>query len=142
MKIIPRELNEAEKALLMVYPIRNPMVEVEREDGKVVLIYKKSFSRFERWLHKLVGGPENIRRPLDDMGTEIWDLCDGEYNIGEICRIMDDRYHEKIEPVLPRIWGFIEMLLKRNLVYLEKPGERGTENIKPPLMDEGEPLQK
>lgn len=109
------------KLLLSAIPIRNEEVEWEEEDGRVVLIYPKNFTRFERFLHRHVGGPENIRRPLDDKGTFIWKMCDGDHNVHEICKDIYKEFKEDIEPVVRRVWGFLETLLKLGLITLEKP---------------------
>jgi len=113
------------KRLLTCIPQRNEAVEMDEVDGKVVLIYPKNFTRFEKFLHRHIGGPENIRRPLDEKGTFIWKMCDGTHNVHEICLASYDEFHEDIEPVLRRVWGFLETLLKLNLISMEvaKPKE-------------------
>jgi hypothetical protein len=55
---------------------------------------------------------------LDEIGTKIWLMCDGKHNIENICTELDDEYHEDIEPVLDRVWTFLELLLKQNLIRL------------------------
>lgn len=109
------------KLLLSAIPKRNEEVEWMEEDGKVVLIYPKNFTRFERFLHRHLGGPDNIRRPLDDKGTYIWKMCDGDHNVHEICKDIYKEFKEDIEPVVRRVWGFLETLLKLGLITLEKP---------------------
>lgn len=115
------------RTLLMCIPKRNEAVEWVEEGEKVVLIYPKNFTRFERFLYKRIGGPDVIRRPMDDMGTYIWKMCDGEHNVHEICRATYSEFKEDIEPVLTRVWGFLETLLKLNLITIEKPekGKKG-----------------
>lgn len=134
---IPDNLDEESKRLLQTYPIRNPGVRWRYRDGLAVLEYKKEFTRFEKRLHKLLGGPENIKRPLDRIGTQIWEMCDGRSRAMEICEVMDERHHEEIEPALYRVWGFIQVLMERNLVYLEKEPLEG-EASRPEESDEDE----
>jgi hypothetical protein len=131
------ELKPEMKRLLTCTPIRNEEVEWEEEDGKVVLIYPKNFTRFERFLHRHVGGPDNIRRPLDDKGAFIWKMCDGKHNLHEICIETHKEFKEDIEPVLKRVWGFLEILLKLGLLKIEPPdkekrkeGDNGKEKEK------------
>lgn len=115
------------RMLLMCKPIRNEAVEWVEEEDRVVLIYPKNFTRFERFLHKRIGGPDIIRRPLDDKGTYIWKMCDGDHNVHEICKATYSEFKEDIEPVLKRVWGFLEILLKLNLITIEKP-DKGKKN--------------
>jgi hypothetical protein len=121
------DLDPKMQRVLGVYPVHNPVKWVH-EKGRIVLTYKKDFTKFEKKLHNKLGGPEDIRRPLDDKGSKIWELCDGQHTISDICDEMDDIYHEDIEPVLDRVWKFLEILLKLNLIRLEmepvKPKKR------------------
>lgn len=118
------DLDPKMQRVLGVYPVRMHVKWVYEKD-LVVLIYKKDFSKFEKKLHSKIGGPEDIRRPLDDKGSKIWELCDGQHTLKDICDEMDGIYHEDIEPVLDRVWKFLEILLQLNLIRLE------TEPVKP-----------
>ena len=119
MRINIKEVNRVFQIYLRMYPIRNPFVVVERDrDGHDVLLYKKDLGRFEKWLQKKVGGPEVIRRPLDEMGTEIWRLCNGKNTGLQVCKKMDKKFKVKIEPVVPRVVGFLRTLENRNLIIV------------------------
>ncbi len=111
------------RMLLLCKPKRNEALEWVEEEEKVVLIYPKNFTRFERFLHKRLGGPDSIKRPLDDKGTYIWMMCDGDHTVHEICKATYSEFKEDIEPVLKRVWGFLEILLKLNLITMEKPDQ-------------------
>ena len=112
------DLDPKMQRLLTVYPIRRAVKWRWRGDI-VAITYDKEFGRFERWLHKRIGGPTEIKVPLDEVGTKIWLMCDGSHTIKDICDEMDAAYKEDIEPVLTRVWGFLERLLNRNLIRLE-----------------------
>lgn len=105
--------------LNQVYPVRMPVKWFWRED-RVVLEYPKNFTRFERFLHRYLGGPTTIKRPLDDVGTAIWVLCDGEHSMAEIIYIIAERFKEKVEPADKVVNSFMEVLLKLNLIRLER----------------------
>ena len=119
--MMPKDLDPRQKKVLSAYPVRNP-VKWRMEEGFAVIIYKKSLTKVEKKLMMLIGGKENIRRRLDKHGTDIWLMCDGDHTIMDICIEMDRKYKEEIEPVTKRVGGFIEILLKLNLITL-KPGE-------------------
>jgi hypothetical protein len=114
-----QDLDPKMRMMLSAKPLRNEAVKWEEEDGKIVLVYPKNFTRFERFLHRRVGGPSDIRRPLDEKGTLIWKMCDGEHNIHEICTDLYKEFREDIEPVLRRVWGFLEILHNLNLITFE-----------------------
>lgn len=108
--------------VFLALPAPNPLVIWEQDDrGLVTLIYRKNFGRFERWLHAKIGGPEDVKRPLDRMGSRMWLLMDGEHTILDICRIMDIEFKEEMAPVLKKVRMFLEQLLILNLVILNPP---------------------
>lgn len=116
-------LPEQKKRLINSYPVRND-VKWEKEGDFVVITYIKNFGRFEGWIHRRIGGAKEIRRPLDEKGTIIWDMCDGEHTIFDICTKMDQLYKEDMEPVLKRVLGFIQILLSRGLLRLVEKNEQ------------------
>ena len=121
------DLPEDKRLLLAIRPRRNPRVEWEddMETGLVTLVYPKNFSTFERALGKVLRPVEEIRRPLDAPGSEIWRLCDGVNDIATICTAIDDKFKEEMEPVLRRVVGFIEILAQRGLVILGRDPDQG-----------------
>jgi len=120
--MLPSELDAKTKKVLGAYPLRAP-VKWRMERGKAVIIYSKNLSKLEKKVRSVVGGPENIRRPLDEVGTDIWLMCDGKHTILDICTHLDSKHHEKVEPVVKRVTTFLEILLKLNLLSLSKAAQ-------------------
>ena len=111
-------------AVFLSYPVRNELVKWEkRDDGMAVLTYRKNLSRFERWLQRHIGGPLDIKRPLDAPGTRIWELCDRQHTLLEICRIIDEEFKEEMDPVFDKVRRFLEQLLILNLIVLKTQEE-------------------
>jgi hypothetical protein len=121
------DLPEDMRHLLAIRPRRNPRVEWEddAETGLVTLVYAKNLSTVERALGKVFKPVEEIRRPLDAPGSDIWRLCDGSNDIATICTAIDDFYKEEMEPVLRRVVGYIEILAQRGLVILGRDPDQG-----------------
>ena len=121
------DLPEEMRHLLAIRPRRNPRVEWEDDDetGLITLVYPKNFSTVERALGKVLKPVDEIRRPLDAPGSDIWRLCDGINDIATICTAVDDIYKEEMEPVLRRVVGFIEILAQRGLVILGRDPDEG-----------------
>jgi hypothetical protein len=116
------DLPEEMRGLLLVRPRRNPDLEwlVDEETELVTIIYPKNFTKIERSMGRIFKPVEELHRPLDGPGSDIWLLCDGDHNIAHICTAIDDKYKEVMEPVLKRVVGFIEMLASRGLLILER----------------------
>lgn len=101
-----------------IFPVRSE-VEWTYREKIIVLEYPKNFSRMERTLNRVLKGPENIKRPLDDVGTLLWELSDGEHSLVEIYLREQERFHERVEPVDKVVGGLLETMLKLGLMRLE-----------------------
>jgi hypothetical protein len=109
--------------LLALRPRRTLETWTRKEpDGLVVITHPKPFSRAEARMAKLLRGSPVVNRHLDAYGSEIWVLCDGTRTIEEIARSLEERFHERFEPALPRTLKFIKLLAERGLVTVPGPG--------------------
>ena len=123
------ELSPSKRRALLAYPVWNDSGEVKwsERDGLIVVEFPKNFSRFERWLHKKLGGPTMIKRPLDKIGSDMWRLCDGNHTLLEICNIIGKKYTEEVEPVHKTVPTFISQLFMLGLVIPKTKEELGRE---------------
>ena len=109
------------KDLLLRKPSKNTdsKINLEHEDGIIVITYPKDFGTIEKWLHNRIGGPELVRRPLDKYTTLIWELIDGENTVKDIVDKFDSKFGEEVAPAAKRVQKFFEKLLELNLIILE-----------------------
>ena len=91
----------------------------------VVITHPKPFGRAEAKLAKLLKGSPVVNRKLDEYGSQIWELCDGEHTVEQIARALADRFHERFEPAVPRTLKFITLLAERGLVTVREIGGQG-----------------
>ncbi len=114
-----------------IFPVRAD-VDHRYRDGIIVLEYPKNLSRFERKINRLIKGPETIRRPLDEVGTLLWEMSDGNHSLLEIYLKEQETFHERVEPLDKVVGAFLETLLKLGLMELEyRPeGKNRTEHKK------------
>lgn len=105
-----------------IYPIRN--CEHEIQNDLVVVIYKKEkLTIIERLFFKKVSS-KPYKIDLDDIGSFIWLLCDGEKNIAEITEIAEDKFDEKISPAKERVELFMKQMNKNKLITLYKKNDK------------------
>ena len=89
------------------------------EDEIVVITYPKKFGKMEKRLQNRIGGPEEIRRPLDKFSSYIWEMCDGENTVADVVRKFDKKFGEEVAPAPDRVQIFLETLLGLNLIELK-----------------------
>ena len=88
----------------------------------IVLRIPKKFGRFEGKIAALLRAPKDVRRPLDEMNSMLWELCDGSRNFGEVCRVMNEVFREEIAPVMQRTAAAVQQLKVNNLMLvLDEP---------------------
>ena len=92
------------------------------ETGRVVVTHTKNYGAVEVRLAKMLKGSPTVNRHLDEFGSRIWLLCDGKHTIEDIARALQDEFHERFEPAVPRTLKFVEILAERNLVTIVAEG--------------------
>jgi hypothetical protein len=100
-----------------IYPMRSEVHWFKRGDC-VVLEYPKNLNRFERFLKRFLGGPDNIRRPLDKVGTMLWLMSDGERSLLDIYIAEQEAFKERVEPVDRVVGGLLETMLALGLMRI------------------------
>lgn len=125
-------LDERESSLFGSYPVRAPVWWGRRGDefnhpdlpgvsGRfVVIIHRKSFRRFEKILAKILKAPKELRRPLDDMNSLLWELCDGHRTFEEIVSLMDATFDEKVAPARERTEAALRHLGERGFILFSR----------------------
>jgi len=110
--------NETEKInLLELKPNRNLKWETG-ERNEIILLVPKFQNRF---LVKYI--MPNIRRPyfrikLDDRGSFIWNLCDGNTTVGEISDRMKEKFGEHFDPTYERIGVYVNQLIRDKFLMI------------------------
>lgn len=100
-----------------LYPVRSCEFE-KNEDGLVIVLFKNTKPSFieKLFFKKLIGKPYKI--DLDEIGSYIYQICDGKFNTEEIIIKVKEHFGEKVEPAEPRVLKFVEQLNKNKLITL------------------------
>ncbi len=115
-----------------IYPVRMPVwwarrgaagphPELPGITGRyIVMRHVKRFRRLEGLLARILRAPNELRRPLDDMNSLLWELCDGYRDFDTICDLMHSTFHERIAPVQERTEAAITELSHLGFIGLSK----------------------
>ena len=91
----------------------------EDKEGKVVLLRPKLGSGcLGRWMSLQLQNPF-YRIRLDEVGTLVWQCCDGQTKLAEIVTRMRQRFGAQVEPVEERLFQFIGQLHRAKLIEIE-----------------------
>lgn len=80
------------------------------DDSGVITLEIENKGVFNRIAQKLFKKPKITYIHLDEMGSFVWPLIDGEKDITEIGVFVSEHFGEKAEPLYPRISKYFEIL--------------------------------
>lgn len=104
--------------------------------GRMVIIrHPKSLSKFESLIAHFTKAPNELRRPLDDMNSLLWELMDGSRTLEQITQLMDLTFHERITPVDERVEASVTNLMALGLAVVRNSpinGEWDTTPLRDP----------
>ena len=127
-----------EEALRAV-PCRNPQLrweerEPDRATGHpVAVVVLRVPRRQDGWpgvLNRFVAGPEYREVILDELGTDVWQLCDGVTSVELIIRELAQRHRLGRREVELSLTEYLRILARRGFIQLQPPdaGPGETEN--------------
>lgn len=71
-----------------------------------------------KWLMKQMKNP-NYRLKLDELGSFVWEHCNGMEDVQEIGEKLKKKYGERVEPVYDRLNIFFRQLEKTKSIIWE-----------------------
>lgn len=100
-------------------PLRSAKWEIS-EDGKVVVLVPKFKNSFlVKWILPYLAKPF-FRIKLDEIGSAIWQQCDGTTPVSAIAGSLKTTFGSAVEPVDERINKFINHLERGDLLTIER----------------------
>ena len=120
-------------------PVRNPLVDWERylpphadEDNlppEVVLL--KVPRRADKWgnlVARFFKLPTHRKIELDEMGSDVWEMCDGAATVEALTRAVCAKYHLNRRQGEASVTAYLRMLAERRLVALRSASSGSAAN--------------
>ncbi len=96
--------------------------EWEENDGRIdLLVPPYGRGRIGRKLQSWFRAPCH-KVHLDDIGSFVWQRCDGHARVRDIAAAMHERFGERVEPVEERLVLFLQQLVRGRFVTVEDTG--------------------
>jgi len=103
---------------LLYRPLRKiEQWEVNDEKVKLFFHHNKPIEKFMRWLIKK-SKVSDIE--LDEMGSMVWQLCDGNKTVYDIAKAMMERFNDTEQNSIDRLIMFLRYLSRRGWITFEK----------------------
>lgn len=85
-------------------------------DGTVDVLLPRYGNNVVGRILKSVLSNKPVRVHLDDIGTSVWQLCDGERSVRSIGQALQHEFGDRIEPVYDRLHTFLEQMKNAGLI--------------------------
>ncbi len=122
-----RKSNINKKEALAIIPVRNSLVEWERKENEVVLTVPTRDDTLARFVKKVVKNvPDTRQIALDDVGSAVWELCDGKRDINSVVRSVSANYKLTRRETEASVTMFLQTLAKKNLIGLMSAGGKSS----------------
>ena len=118
-----RKPNINKKEALAIIPVRNSLVEWERKENEIVLTVPTRNDALARLVKKMVRNvPDTRQIALDDVGSSVWELCDGKRDINSVVTSISADYKLTRREAEASATMFLQTLAKKNLIGLMSAG--------------------
>ncbi len=105
-------------------PVRNPRLKWRiNEEGHVEVVVPRRKDFFGRVVGFLFFVPENRPIVLDEVGTRVWELCDGENTVSQIVNALAKEYKLGRREVEASLTEYLKTLGQRGMVGFLIPEE-------------------
>ncbi len=102
--------NKKNENYLEKIPCRISSIEWTQEDDGNVTLHIKNKGLFNKAAQKLLKKPEVSHIHLDEIGSYVWPLIDGERNIIELGVFVEEHFGEKVQPTYERLAKYFHTL--------------------------------
>ena len=91
-------------------PARPEHIKWSTDENGIVTLDVENTGIFNRVAQKLLKKPKVSHIHLDEMGSFVWPLLDGEKNIIELGRLVEAEFGEKANPLYERLAKYFQIL--------------------------------
>jgi hypothetical protein len=117
LPFVRRKQRGNREAVLRLLPLRNSVIEwQENAQGEAELTIPYRKDRWARVVAFVVQLPEARKVQLDEVGTFVWNLCDGQHSVEAIVRAMIKEYKMNRAEVEASVARYLQMLAERRFV--------------------------
>lgn len=104
-------------------PKHNEKYQWNKDEQGMVTVLVENKGVFHHIAQKYFGRPKVSQIHLEEMGSFIWPLIDGERNLIEIGEMVKNHFGEEAEPLYSRLSGYIKMLENNDLITVQNKKE-------------------
>ena len=97
-------------------PVRNPIIKWSADSENIITLEIENTGLFNRMAQKLLHKPKVSYVHLDETGSFVWPLIDGEKDIIALGILVKEHFGEKAEPLYERLAKYFTILESYNFI--------------------------
>jgi hypothetical protein len=115
--------------MLALKPLRNPLLVWEEREGRIILRVQhgKKGNWKLRLAHIFVPLPDERVVELDAIGSDVWNMLDGQHSVGEISRALAKKYKLENREAELSVQQYFKDLGRRGYIGFMEPAAPGDE---------------
>jgi len=134
----PESPSLTRRQALSAFPVRNPELQWRELESEEVVVTVKSPSRLSwrliSWLFYL---PATRTITLDEVGSFVWRLCDGEHSVSAMVKALCARYKLGKREAEVSLTTYLRDLGRRGLIAFAVPEDNGDAKVKHAAPEQG-----
>lgn len=115
-----KKQNKIPQNYLSFVPVRNASLGWEADTSGIVTLQKENKGLVNKIAQKLFKKPKTSYIHLDELGSFIWLLINGEDDIEAIGKAVDTHFGEKAAPLYERLAKYFQILESYGFVEMKK----------------------
>lgn len=100
-------------------PCKNPALDWDTDKNGIVTLSIENKGIANKIAQKFFKKPKISYIHLDDMGSFVWPIIDGEKSITDIAQSVKEHFGDKAEPLYERLAKYFEILKSYGFVYFK-----------------------
>lgn len=109
---------------LDLIPVRTEELQWFTDRRDRIVLKVENTGLFNKIAQKVFNKPQFTKVHLDQQGTFIWPLIDGERTVADIAALVKDEFGEAAEPLYPRIVKYFQIVESYHFIkFANKPSK-------------------
>lgn len=113
------EKNKTLENFLEVVPVKNPEINFTKDDNGIVTLEIENKGLMNRVFQKLLKKPKITYIHMEELGSFVWQIIDGESDITALGKKVEEHFGEKANPLYERLSQYIKILESYNFITLK-----------------------
>ena len=110
------KMKKGEENLAEMIPVRSEKLEWDADESGIVTLHIENRGVMKRITQLLLKKPRVSHIHLDEIGSYVWSLIDGERTVAEIAAPFEAHFGERVHPTYARLGQYFSMLVSYGFI--------------------------